>query len=234
MSFIINPYRFASSAAVTATWSTLSKYQSAPTTLSGSNLILTANTGATGTYANAVSSREVQNLGYYSGLIEASGGENGVVGVAAVSRSSPTSAFPAGAAGWVGSGSTSDGSAGIWANTGALYRAGGSNITGASGNSLQIEMAVRIGAPSSGISEYRFWLRQNGGSWYGGGDPVANTTPSFTRSVNITNFWVCVAASIVRSGATSARRATLNGDAASTTGTPPTGFTAALWGPELT
>jgi hypothetical protein len=228
------PARKIASVVLTATWSPLTKYQSTPTVLSGSNLILTANTGAVGTYANAVSSREVQDLGYYSGVIEASGGENGVVGLAAVSRSSPTANFPGGAAGWVGSGTTSDGSAGIWANTGTLYRAGNPNITGASGNAITVEMAVRIVPPSGGISEYRFWIRQSGGAWYGGGDPVANTTPSYVRSVAIASFWVCVGASIVRSGATSARRAILHGDAASTTGTVPTGFTAAKWGAELT
>lgn len=233
MSFIINPYRFGS-AAVTATWSTLSKYRSAPTTLSGSNLILTANTAASGTYANAVSTREVSHLGYYSGVIEAASGENGAFGVALVSKSNPALRFPGSSAGWVGSGTESDGSAGLWANTGTLYRAGNTNITGASGSNITVQIAVRIVDVGGGNSEARLWFRQSGGSWYGGGDPAANTTPSYTRNFVPASFYIAIGASIVRSGATSARRATINGEASTTTGTVPSGFTAALWGAELT
>ena len=218
------------SAAATATWSPLTKYQSAPTVLSGSNLILTANTGASGTYANAVSSRVVQDLGYYSGVVEATGGENAGLGVVSVPQPVSSASFPQNSNGWAGSGQ----SGAIWANTGFMYTGTASGVSGSSGTSIAVEMAVRLTPPVSGTAMARCWIRQSGGAWYRGGDPVADTTPSFIIAYNVPGATIAVGASIARSGATSARRAILHGDAASTTGTPPVGFTKALWGAELT
>lgn len=227
------PARRLAPAAPTATWSTLAKYQSAPTTLSGANLVLMADTGATGTYANAVSSREAQHLGYYSGFVEAVTGDTVGFGFASVPRSPTSTVFPQQSTQYVGNAAAS---AGLWANSGSVYRAGTSTLTGTSGANIQVEIALRIvldqGGP--GIDQMRFWLRQSGGAWYGGGDPAADSSPTQVSQVVRSTNYFCVCATVTRSGATSSRRVTLHGDTASTTGTPPTGFTKALWGDELT
>lgn len=228
---IINPYAFATTPAVTATWSPLSKYLSAPSVLSGSDLILSADTGASGTYANAVSSREIQHLGYYSGFIETNSGDTVGFGFLHVSRTNPATEAPGNSNLYVGN---TGGSVGLWANSGDVYQAGAGTIAGAGALTLGVECAVRLAFISGTSFEVRMWLRQPGGSWYGGGDPAADTTPTHTRTGNAANVYFCLGASITRSGATSARKATLHGDVASTTGTPPTGFTKALWGPALT
>lgn len=220
-------------AAVTATWSPLTKYQSAPTVLSGSNLILTANTGATGTYANAVSSREIQDLGYYSGFLEAASGDSVGFGFVRIPIPPLSGNFPQNSNLYPGNETFS---AGLWANSGSVYRAGTSTLTGTGGLSFGVEMAVRVvlnfGTP--GTDQWRVWIRRSGGSWFGGGDPVADTSPTISPAIIRAGSAFCVGASVTRSGATSARRVTLHGDAASTTGTVPTGFTAAKWGAELT
>ena len=233
---VIDPFRFGAQAA-TATWSPLSKYLSLPSglsVLSNGNTELSANTSATGTYANAVSSREIQNLGYYSGVVETNSGDTVGFGPGAVLRSITSADFPQDNFEYVGLASFS---AGLWANSGSVYRQGQSTLTGTGGLSFGVEVAIRLvpnfgGSPTQ--TQMRAWIRRSGGSWYGGGDPVADTTPTHTATISVNTNYIALLGTVTRSGATSARKVTLHGDAASTTGTPPTGFTKALWGDELT
>jgi hypothetical protein len=90
---------------------------------------------------------------------------------------------------------------------------------GALGNPDNIEVAVRV-------STRRLWIRQNGGSWVGGGDPAADTTPTATLTGTGAIF---PAAWVASSGATAARYVEINPTAGTTTGTVPSGFTAANW-----
>lgn len=216
-----------------ATWSPLIKYQSAPTALSGGNLILTANTAASGTYANAVSSREIQHLGYYSGFLDAVSGDTVGLGFVRVTIPPSSVTFPQSANNYPGNETQT---AGLWANSGSVYRAGAATLTGTGGLSFGVEMAVRVvldfGTP--GTDQWRIWIRKSGGAWHGGGDPAADTSPTISPAIQRAGVLKCVGASVTRSGATASRRVTLHGDAESTTGTPPLGFTPAFWGSELT
>lgn len=90
---------------------------------------------------------------------------------------------------------------------------------GSLANPDNIEVAVRV-------STRRVWIRQNGGSWVGGGDPAADTTPTAT----LTGTGDIFPAAWVASLATSASRyVEINPTAGTTTGTVPSGFTAANW-----
>ena len=225
MSFILDPYRFAAAPALTATWSPT--YLSAPSVLSGGDLTLTANTGAAGTYANAVSSRNVSDLGYYSFNVSTNSGETVGIGVASITSPPTATLFPEDSENYLGD--TTD-TLGLWQNSGVFYGGITARAPAPAGNTKSYEIAVRF-APDTPTSTVRVWMREPSGSWLGGGDPVTDTTP--TQIILRENTaQVVIGASLTKSGANSSRFAVLHGDAASTTGTPPTGFTAALWGAE--
>jgi len=225
------PARRLAGQVITATWSPLSKYQSESSVLSSGNTTLTANTAATGNYANAVSSREVLHLGYYSGYVETNSGDNAGIGTMQVSRTNPAAEAPGNSSFFVGN---TGASLGLWVNSGAVYRFGASTISGTSTLTAAVEIAVRRVLLSGTTFQYRVWLRRSGGSWIGGGDPAADTSPTHAVSVATSTNYYCIGASLTRAGANSSRFALIHGDAASTTGTPPAGFAKALWGPELT
>jgi hypothetical protein len=86
-------------------------------------------------------------------------------------------------------------------------------------NPDNIEVAVRV-------ATRRVWVRQNGGSWVGGGDPAADTSPTATLTGSGDIF---PAAWVTSSGTSASRYVEINPTAGTTTGTVPSGFTAANW-----
>jgi hypothetical protein len=83
----------------------------------------------------------------------------------------------------------------------------------------QVEIAVDT-------ATRKVWVRQEGGAWLGGGDPAAGTSPTATLSGTgdiYPAYWVSDTGSLVN------RFTTLNTELSGTTGTVPSGFTAANW-----
>jgi hypothetical protein len=83
---------------------------------------------------------------------------------------------------------------------------------------VNIEFAVDV-------STRKVWIRQNGQAWAGGGDPAAGTSPTVTLSGSGAIYPV----GWISTSGPSGRQVALHVDAGSTTGTPPSGFTAANW-----
>jgi hypothetical protein len=82
-----------------------------------------------------------------------------------------------------------------------------------------VQIAVRV-------ATRRVWVRRDGNAWQGGGDPAADTNPSFTLSGTGAIYAV---ATLTKAGWTPSRYVEIHPDAASTTGVVPSGFTAANW-----
>jgi hypothetical protein len=171
---------------------------------------LLADAASTGTYANARSERALSGLCYFSGVVASPSGELAGFGVVQGSVDVSSAAF------WVGSFA---GGVGAWASLGNVYRNNTAGGAVASGTEIAVEFAVRV-------SERKVWIRASGGAWVGGGDPAANTSPTWTLSGS-DDLYAC--GTIERAGATSARYVRLHGTSGATTGTPPSGFTAASW-----
>jgi hypothetical protein len=198
--------------ALLATWNP--SYKSAPAVLSLGDLRLTANTGASGTYASTRSTLRIAHLGYYSGTVVETRSTTSAFGVTndGINLTNTNS--------WVGQSQ----SAGLWMNGGDVYRAASVIGTIAGASPAAVEIAVRISG-----GDLRVWFRRNGGGWLGGGDPAADTSPTTTISSASGN--VYLAASVTRSGASSGNYVEMHATAGTTTGTVPSGFTAALFLP---
>lgn len=193
---------------VAVTWDPATK--SSPAVLSAGNIRLATTSGTSGTYGNARSTRAIQGLCYVS--VSTNTDSTGEVLGAGICDST----FPqATTSRWVGDGTTS---VGLWfpASTGYFN---GSPIGTATGSPTFIEMAVRV-------ASRKVWLRAEGGAWLGGGDPVADTSPTATLTGTGALY---VVGSIDRRSATSARWIEIASTAGTTTGTVPSGFTAANW-----
>lgn len=108
------------------------------------------------------------------------------------------------------------GSVGVWAPNGTVYS--GAIAIGGAGSSGDAQAAVRVDAR-------RVWLRRHGGGWVGGGNPVANTSPTFI----LPGVGRIFAVASIDAAVPSATRMTLGHNAAATTGAVPAGFTAAAW-----
>lgn len=191
-----------------------SSHKSPPAVLTDSDLRLTANTGAAGTYAGARSTRAIQGLCYLSFLVGAPrAGATNAVGIA-----DATLDFTS-ASSWAGQ---VNGSVGAYLANGAIYR-GGSVVgnLGAMGSESAVEFAIRV-------ATRRIWVRKPGGAWIGGGDPAADTTPTTTLGGTGALYAV---GTITKAGAVSGDFCVLHPDAGSTSGTPPAGFTAANFAP---
>lgn len=188
---------------------------SAPAVLSNGNLRLTANPAATGVYANTRSTRALQGLAYISSLIgNAGAGASYGFGVADSTWGVANASVYCG-----GSGSNS---IGIWGPVGNVYFNNAVIATVGFGSApFSIEVAVRV-------ASRRVWIRRAGGAWAGGGDPAADTSPTATLSGTGAIF---AAASVTRAGSSVSWFSELHPDAATTTGTPPSGFTPANWVP---
>ncbi len=173
-------------------------------TLSAGNRLLGAN--ATGQYANCRSIGALAGLVYFSVRCVKGNSNNWGAGLMDAS-------VVAGNAAWVGSGN----SAGIW-KEGRVYQAGGTLHTFiAPPTSSEVQIAVRASAR-------RYWMRINGGAWVGGGDPVADTTPT---GVLPGTGVIYIAASIDSRGVPDGT-ALLPASPADVTGAVPAGFTAGV------
>ena len=192
------------------TWDPATK--SATAVLSLGNVRLATTSGTGGTYGNARSTKAIQGLCYLS--VKTNADASGEIQGAGIADST----FPLGTASrWVGDGNTS---VGLWGPASVGYF-NGASLSGAGGNPLYIQIAVRVGTR-------RVWLRGDTGSWLGGGDPVADTFPTATLSGTGALYLV---GSVDRASAPSARWIEIAGTAGETTGTVPSGFTAANWAP---
>lgn len=210
---LLASYAEASAPGLSATWDSAQK--SVPAVLSAGDLRLTANTGVSGTYANTRSTRGLQGLAYISAEIgTAAAGAVYGFGVADATWNVTSASVYCG-----GSGSTS---VGLWGPNGATYFNNSVIFSGGTGSApANVEIAVRV-------ATRRVWIRRSGGAWLGGGDPAADTSPTATLSGSGV---IYAAASVTRSGALSTWFVELDPNAAATTGTVPTGFTAANWIP---
>lgn len=185
---------------------------STPTVLSSANRRVTALSTRAGSYANARSLRPLRGLAYLS--LEAQTDALGsVLGVGVCDAALDLSS----ASNYVG---ISTGSVALWLPSGNVF-VNGSSIgnAGTGPNLTTVEIAVRVGSR-------RVWIRRSGGSWVGGGDPVADTSPTATLAGTGNIF---AAASLSPASATAGRYAELDVDAESTAGAVPAGFVPANW-----
>lgn len=182
--------------------------------LSLGNLRLTADTGATGTYASTRSTAPIMGLCYVSGTVRTTGG-----GATAAYGLADATIDLTDASRWAGETSAS---VGVYAQNGNIY-SGGSLIgsVGALSSPDDIQIAVRV-------ATRRIWIRQAGGAWVGGGDPAEDTSPTLTLGGSGD---IYVAATVNKASATPDRYSQLHPDAGSTTGAVPSGFTAASFAP---
>jgi hypothetical protein len=106
-----------------------------------------------------------------------------------------------------------------WASNSRGFITGGPAL--GSTFSSNVEIAVRT-------ASRRVWVRYSGSDWFGGGDPAADTSPSYTLPGTQPIF---LFASINRTNVTALnqRFADIHPTAAQTTGVVPAGFTAANW-----
>lgn len=212
MSIILNPFVFG--VVVTATWNPA--VVSPAAVLSVANTRLTANTGAAGMYAATRSTRAIQGLCYFSAEMSkdiASGSTYGF-GI-----SDATKDFTPGSA-WIGDATTG---VGVWGPSGIVFQNGADTglSVGTFGGIDTAQIAIRV-------ATRRVWIRRAGGAWAGGGDPVADTTPTATLTGSGALY---VVGTVTKAGANASRYVELDIDAASTTGTVPSGFIAANWVP---
>jgi hypothetical protein len=209
----------AAAPAIEAAWATS---PSVNASLSESNRRLEVAGSGSGSYANVVSDVCVADLGYYSAHLESN---NESVGVGFTYYL--TNFDASNAARWIGDSGAGDTSVGGWIDSGTSYRNGVALNNFGATTSGDYQFAVR----RSG-STWRIWIRLDGGFWsgvtpgIGSPDPETDTNPSYIFN-DTSETRLQMAASIFRSGATSARFVRLHGNAAETTGTVPTGFTAA-------
>ena len=188
-----------------------------------SNLRFECDASGSGTYGNIVSTNCLDDLGYYSVRSETVSGDNVGVGVGLYRGAWDASNSNS----WVGDNSSSTDAIGAWVDAGFTYRNGiALNGFGALA-ATDWQFAVRKAA-----DRWRIWIRRDNGLWSnlpvqpGSPDPTLDQNPTFEvlfTSENRLEF----RASITRTGATSARFVRLHPTAATTTGTVPTGFTAA-------
>lgn len=129
--------------------------------LSSGNLVL----GASGAdeYVNCRSVGAVGGMVYFS--VECSKGGSNNWGVGLMDAS-----VAAGNSDWVGSGN----SAGIWYE-GRVYQSGAPLHYAGSEYPSNSDVQIAVRAVSR-----RYWIRVNGGSWVGGGNPATDTTPTGT------------------------------------------------------
>lgn len=136
-------------------------YLSPSASMAASNTELRAAT--TANYANSRSLSVLSGDVYFSARCEKGSSNNFGFGVADAGVNLTASGS------YVGAGA----SIGIW-QEGRIYAGGGTLVSGLTVPAMQdIEVAVRT-------STRRVWIRQTGGAWIGGGDPAANTTPTYT------------------------------------------------------
>lgn len=199
-------------AALTATWDPA--HLSSATSLTNSNLTLNP-VGASGTYACSRSTRALQGLAYVSAncSTNSSGSMFSGFGIAdATAGFNSTNMYTGFTSLSVGGGPT-DGN--VYNNNASI-----GVLTGIA-NPGDVQIAVDV-------PNRKVWIRRSGGSWLGGGDPAAGTSPTLTLGGSGALY---VVGSCYRPSFNASRYIILHGDAASTTGTPPSGFTAANWAP---
>lgn len=175
-------------------------------TLTNLDRRLTANSAVQ--YATARSVSAASGLVYFSASASRGGGDNWGVGISDVTMSTTTNSS------WVGMGN----SAGIW-REGRVYQSGASiHIAGAAyPDNSEVQIALIV-------ATRRYWMRVNGGTWVGGGDPVTNTTPTGTLPGTGA---IHICASLDARG-TPNGTVTLPATPALVTGAVPAGFTAGI------
>lgn len=189
------------------TWD--SSFISPPATLANTNTRLLKGAGA-GTYASTRTKDPLAGNVYFSVAIRTDAA--GAVAGAGVVDETVDLTNPAV---WAGSSL----SAALWGPNGIGYVAGTSVLTQAfTSNPQTLEIAVRV-------SSRRVWVRRPGQPWIQGGDPVADTTPTFIVGGTSDLY---VGASLSTGGATANRYVDLFADPAFVTGVPPVGFTVGL------
>jgi hypothetical protein len=196
---------------------------------SESNRRFEADVSGSGTYANVVCDKVLQDLGYYSVEVNVEGGEVAAVGLCYYSTDFSASNPEHWAGIAVGGFVAGESNLGFWGNTGIIYRRSIAIRALPASNSVDLQIAVRRDG-----SSWRVWMRTDGGNWNnispspGSPDPVADTGP-FLVLEDGTETRLQLIATIQRSGASSARFVRLHGNASETTGAVPSGFTAALF-----
>ena len=186
-------------------------FLSVPAVLSVTNLRLTANLAAVGNYGNSRALKAVTGMCYLSFVV-------GITSSGAVVSPGLGDATWGGTSAAVYAGSTST-SIGVWGPNGDVYVNG--SVVGnvgaiAAGDFVQIAINT----------SRQVWVRKGGGAYVGGGDPAAGTSPTATLSGSGDIYPI---GSVDRLSTTAPRYVQLAPDAASTTGTAPSGFTKANW-----
>ena len=179
-------------------------YLSPAAAVAASNTELHASSSAT--YANSRSLSILSGDVYFSARCERGSSKNFGFGVADASVNLTASGS------YVGGGA----SIGLW-QEGRIYAGGSALVSGLAVATMQdIEIAVRT-------SSRRVWIRRTGSAWIGGGDPVANTTPTYTLGGTGV---IHVAGSLdARTGGTANALIRLPTNPVNVTGVAPAGFT---------
>jgi hypothetical protein len=187
--------------------------KSAPADIDSGDLRLYA-PNAGGSYANAKSTKALVGDAYISAQVSFGGATGEVLGFGLCDASFDTSNAA------LYAGETAN-SCAMWGPNANVYN--NNSVIGSSGTFptsgvLSVEIAVKV-------ATRRVWIRRNGESWVGGGDPEANSTPTLTLSgTGAIHALGCVSA--VQSVS---RNVTLRNTALDSLGTVPSGFIAANW-----
>lgn len=192
-----------------------SAVRSVPAVLSLGDSRLTADTAAAGTYANVRSTKPLTGLAYISGTVSMNDlSTNAGFGVGDITSAVTNASIYMG---------QQNLNVAMWGRTFTRYFNNGAQTYtgGGSGSPADVQIAVRV-------ATRRVWVRVNGGVWHGGGDPVADTSPTVTLSGTGA---IYAQGTITRAGAAAGRYVDLHGTAATTTGAVPAGFTAAGFAP---
>lgn len=178
--------------------------------LSDDNRLLTPfpSSGSTGVYARAYSANALTGKTYLSGVATASGA---AIGIARESTKLDPSTY------FVG---VTPNALGVWVG-GSVYT--NNNVIGSVGAGSPLAVEIAVDVPNRKV-----WVRKNGGSWVGGGDPVAGTLPTYTMPGTDALF---LAGCVYVYNSTSAGRSARIHTAADLSGSAPSGFTALLYAP---
>ena len=149
--------------------------------LSNGNLRLTANTGTAGAAANVRAVRAVAGNCYFSATVANNTSEGAGFGLVRLSEVITAALLL---------------TKGMYSTSGNTYGPGGFIASGGTLESVSsVQVAIRT-------ASRRVWIRRNGGAWVGGGDPVADTSPTMTL---IGTDDIFPAATVTKAGATAAR-----------------------------
>jgi hypothetical protein len=167
---------------------------------------------ATGTYGSARAARPCSGLCYYSGSVAwaLSGAVAGIGAADETTDLTNNANYPGFDNKSVEIGLPNKG---VFWNGGSVVTAPGTISSSPTG----VEFAVNT-------TNRKVWIRVAGAAWAGGGDPAADTSPTVTLAGSGAIFPACWT---INGGPPYA--ATLHVDVGTTTGTPPSGFTAANW-----